>query len=257
MLGHRWPRIKHANSCQKHAGSSLRFLETAWLMCVIATQNKRRKTQPTTQPRNQRMHANDIAFGIEFETTLARQRHNANRRIPQRSASALVAQRLEGGTRLEHQDACTQPQGMRICFAHTSRCRRGSTGRGSTRRDQRRTGRGSTIRCGLHITVTWNGDAAALARLISLVGNHEKAIFASTGTRRRELTVYSKKIKHYGNKDDAKRRCEADRFHLLNLTHLAAGKNRIEFRAFAGTTNKTKAIGYLLMVLGIGRTRAE
>jgi hypothetical protein len=36
--------------------------------------------------------------------------------------------------------------------------------------------------CGLHITIEWNGDAAALARLISLVGNYERAIFASTGT---------------------------------------------------------------------------
>ena len=105
--------------------------------------------------------------------------------------------------------------------------------------------------CGLHITVTFNGDAAALARLISLVGNHEKAIFASTGTRRREQTVYTKRIKQYGNKDAAKNRCEADRYHLLNLTHLARGANRIEFRAFAGTLNKTKVIGYLMMVLGL------
>ncbi len=105
--------------------------------------------------------------------------------------------------------------------------------------------------CGLHITIEWTGDAAALARLISLVGNHEKAIFASTGTRRREQTVYSKKIKTYGNKDAAKRRCEADRYHLLNLTHLARGQNRIEFRAFAGTLNKTKVIGHLMMVLGL------
>jgi hypothetical protein len=53
------------------------------------------------------------------------------------------------------------------------------------------------------------------------------------------------------NKDAAKNRCEADRYHLLNLTHLAAGKNRIEFRAFAGTLNKTKVVGYLMMVLGL------
>lgn len=39
--------------------------------------------------------------------------------------------------------------------------------------------------CGLHLSIDWRGDAAALARLTSLVGNHEKAIFASTGTRRR------------------------------------------------------------------------
>ena len=63
--------------------------------------------------------------------------------------------------------------------------------------------------CGLHITVSWNGDAAALARLISLIGNHEKAIYASTGTRRRERNHWAKQIKTYGNKDAAKTRCEA------------------------------------------------
>ncbi|MDA7936817.1 amidoligase family protein, partial [bacterium] len=78
--------------------------------------------------------------------------------------------------------------------------------------------------CGLHITVSWNGDAAALARLISLIGHHEKAIYASTGTRRRERNRWAKQIKTYGNKDAAKDRCERDRYHLLNLTHLAAGK---------------------------------
>jgi hypothetical protein len=98
--------------------------------------------------------------------------------------------------------------------------------------------------CGLHLSIDWRGDAAALARPISLDGNHEKAIFASTGTRRREQTIYTKQIKQYGDKDAAKNRCEADRYHLLNLTHLAAGRNRIEFRAFAGTLNKTKVVGY-------------
>jgi len=63
--------------------------------------------------------------------------------------------------------------------------------------------------CGLHITLTFNGDTAALARLISLVGNHERAIFASTGSRRREHAVYTKKIKQYGDKDTAKSRCES------------------------------------------------
>ena len=32
---------------------------------------------------------------------------------------------------------------------------------------------------------------------------------------------------------------------------MARGKNRIEFRAFAGSLNKTKAVGYLMMCLGL------
>ncbi|WP_149495368.1 hypothetical protein [Roseiconus lacunae] len=51
-----------------------------------------------------------------------------------------------------------------------------------------------------------------MARLISLIANHEKAIYASTGTRRRERNQWAKQIKSYGNKDAAKTRCERDRY---------------------------------------------
>lgn len=105
--------------------------------------------------------------------------------------------------------------------------------------------------CGLHVTITFEGDANALARLISLVANHEKAIFASTGTHRREENRFTKKIKQYGNQDAAKQNCERDRYHVLNLTHLARGQKRIEFRAFAGTLNPTKIAGYIQMCLGL------
>ena len=115
------------------------------------------------------------------------------------------------------------------------------------------TARGAKVNstCGLHVTVEWTGDAAALARLISLIGNHEQAIFAATGTRRRARTIYTKQIKPYANQETAKARCEADRYHLLNLTHLARGENRLEFRAFAGTLNPVKVAGYIMMCLGL------
>ena len=35
------------------------------------------------------------------------------------------------------------------------------------------------------------------------------------------------------------------------MLNLARGNNRIEFRAFAGTLNKTKIIGYIQMCLGL------
>ena len=196
------------------------------------------------------MNANDIRFGIEFETTLPAndttpigsyhggtqvpwlptgwkaERDSSIRTLaPNRKGCEFVSPILCGVQGVQEVEAALDAinaHGARVNFS-----------------------------TGVHVTVTFDGDAAALARLISLVGNHEKAIFASTGTRRRERAVYSKKIKQYGNKEDAKRRCEADRYHLLNLTHLARGRNRIEFRAFAGTTNKTKVIGYLMMVLGL------
>ncbi|WP_146602564.1 amidoligase family protein [Novipirellula aureliae] len=81
-------------------------------------------------------------------------------------------------------------------------------------------GAGVNEGCGLHITITWNGDAAALARLISLIGNHERAIYASTGTKRRERNTWAKQIKSFGNKDAAKRNCEADQL-AFNTRDLA------------------------------------
>ena len=37
----------------------------------------------------------------------------------------------------------------------------------------------------------------------------------------------------------------------MNITHFASGKNRVEFLAFAGTLNRTKVLGYLMLCLGL------
>jgi hypothetical protein len=195
------------------------------------------------------MNANEIAFGIEFETTLPAADttpigpYHGGYQVPW----------LPEGWRAERDSSIRAALGRQACEFVSPKLR-GPEGLAQVEQaiDAINT-RGAKVNetCGLHITIEWNGDAAALARLISLVGNHERAIFASTGTRRREQTVYTKRIKQYGDKDRAKQRCEADRYHLLNLTHLARGKNRIEFRAFAGTLNKTKVVGYLMLCLGL------
>jgi hypothetical protein len=196
------------------------------------------------------MNANEIAFGIEFETTLPSSDttpigpYHGGFQVPW----------LPDGWRAER-DSSIRPETMdRKGCEFVSPKLRGIDGLKQVEEAiDAINARGARVNasCGLHVTIEWNGDAAALARLISLVGNHERAIFASTGTRRRERTTYTKQIKQYGDKDQAKNRCEADRYHLLNLTHLARGKNRIEFRAFAGTLNKTKVLGYLMMCLGL------
>ena len=196
------------------------------------------------------MRAKQIAFGIEFETTLPA--GDTTPIGPYHNGTQVPW--LPSGWKAERDSSIqTLAPNRKGCeFVSPKLC--GVAGlREVENAIDAINARGARVNpsCGLHITIEWTGDAAALARLISLVGNHEKAIFASTGTRRREQTVYSKKIKTYGNKDAAKRRCEADRYHLLNLTHLARGQNRIEFRAFAGTLNKTKVIGHLMMVLGL------
>lgn len=196
------------------------------------------------------MNANEIAFGIEFETTLP----NSDTTPIGPYHGGFQVPWLPDGWRAER-DSSIRPETMdRKGCEFVSPKLRGIEGLKQVEEAiDAINARGARVNasCGLHVTIEWNGDAAALARLISLVGNHERAIFASTGTRRRERTTYTKQIKQYGDKDQAKNRCEADRYHLLNLTHLARGKNRIEFRAFAGTLNKTKVLGYLMMCLGL------
>ena len=196
------------------------------------------------------MNANEIAFGLEFETTLPATDttpigpYHGGYQVPW----------LPEGWRAERDGSIRPESTARKGCEFVSPKLRGPEGLQQVMDAiDAIAERGAKVNssCGLHITVEWNGDAAALARLISLVGNHERAIFASTGTRNRERITYSKQIKLYGSKDTAKLRCESDRYHLLNLTHLKRGKNRIEFRAFAGTLNKTKVAGYVMMVLGL------
>lgn len=196
------------------------------------------------------MNANEIFFGIEFETTLPGSDttpigpYHAGHQVPW----------LPAGWKAERDSSIRPLTPTRKACEFVSPKLKGEAGlREVENAIEQINAHGARVNpsCGLHITLEWNGDAAALARLISLVGNHERAIFASTGTRHREQTIYTKQIKQYGDKHAAKQRCEADRYHLLNLTHLAQGKNRIEFRAFAGTLNATKVLGYLMMCLGL------
>lgn len=196
------------------------------------------------------MNVNEIAFGIEFETTIpntdttpigpyhcgtqvpwlptgwkAERDGSIQTTVPNHKGCEFISPKLKGAAGLSEVIAALEQINARGARVNPS--------------------------CGLHITVSWDGDSAALARLISLVGNHEKAIWASTGTKSRERSRFTKQVKHYGNADSAKARCEGDRYHLLNLTHLACGQNRIEFRAFAGTTSAIKVIAYVQMVLGL------
>jgi hypothetical protein len=196
------------------------------------------------------MNANEIAFGIELETTIP---CTDNTPIGPYHNGYQVPW-LPAGWKAERDGSIRPENNARKGCEFVSPILNGVEGvRQIENAIDQINARGGRVNssCGLHITVSWNGDAAALARLISLVGNHERAIYASTGTRKREQMIYAKRIKQYGNKDNAKSRCDSDRYHLLNLTHLTRSKNRIEFRAFGGTLNRTKVVGYLMMVLGL------
>jgi Putative amidoligase enzyme len=113
---------------------------------------------------------------------------------------------------------------------------------------------------GFHVHVGFDHtNAKALHRLVSLVANFEKALFAATGTHSREQNHYCQGISADHNFVTAFRATRvarpdlcSDRYHVLNLANLIShGKPTVEFRVFAGTTNALKATGYVRLCLGI------
>ena len=103
---------------------------------------------------------------------------------------------------------------------------------------------------GLHVHVGFRGeDAKALDRLITLTANFERAIYASTGTRSRERGRWCGSVQHLGNVETGRR---GGRYRVLNLTNLLTGtRPAVEFRAFAGTLNAGKIIGYVRLCVGL------
>ncbi len=103
--------------------------------------------------------------------------------------------------------------------------------------------------CGVHVTVGFTGDAAALARLVNIVASFEAGLYASTGTHNRERGRFCQSIKRHGNKDAALYEARTDRYHCLNLRNIGAG--RVEFRIFSGTTNAVKILAWVALCLGM------
>lgn len=109
--------------------------------------------------------------------------------------------------------------------------------------------------CGLHIHVGWTGDETATARLIHLVANFEKAIYATSGTHKRETGRWCASISRHGDAQTARQNAQIERYHVLNLTNLHAG--HVEFRVFCGSTNATKIVSYIRLCLALVAKAAE
>jgi hypothetical protein len=113
------------------------------------------------------------------------------------------------------------------------------------------------ISCGFHVHVGFDRrNRAALARLVATVANHEKGIYAVTGSVLREAgpycrTMFERSIRRV-HENDGLLHDSIDRYRLLNLTNIAepGGKPTVEFRAFAGTIDAITAIAYVKICVG-------
>ena len=203
------------------------------------------------------MNANEIAFGIEFETTLP----NSDTTPIGPYHDGYQVPWLPEGWKAERDSSIRTvsagPQRMRIRQPEASRLRRPATGR--SRRSTRSTPAERRVNADLRLPRNDRMERrrGRLGRLISLVGNHERAIFASTGTRRREQNDYSKKIKHYGNNDNAQAQLRSRS--LPPLEPDAPGPRKEPDRIPGLRRNAQQDQGRRLPddVPGIGRTRPE
>jgi hypothetical protein len=98
-----------------------------------------------------------------------------------------------------------------------------------------------------------------IRKLVNLVSNHEKALFAITGSKAREERHYCAPVK---DKLARAKDCTDDqmqvivlsagRYCSLNLTNIVGGSRpAVEFRTFAGTTSALKIVSYIQVCLGL------
>lgn len=219
----------------------------AWQCVRIRRERRVTQTAPCQEPTM--INANEIAFGVEIETTLP-----ASNDTPIGGYHrGLPVAWLPQGWKAERDGSIRQSYGRKACEFVSPKLKGEEGLREVTLACDAIKAAGGKVNetCGIHVTVTFDGDAAALARLVNLVGNHEKALYAVTGTHRREQGSYAKGLKRHGSPDAAKRNADYDRFHMLNLTHVAAGKNRVEFRVFSGSLNDDKIRAWIQLCLGL------
>jgi hypothetical protein len=104
--------------------------------------------------------------------------------------------------------------------------------------------------CRLHVHVGIDKTNTELTtKLITLVSNFEKAIYASTGTKRREQSRWCNGLNCYGNAEQAQASNRQNRYHVANLA--TGTKPTVEFRAFAATLDSVKLAGYVTLCVGL------
>ncbi|QDU88386.1 Putative amidoligase enzyme [Pirellulimonas nuda] len=196
------------------------------------------------------MTANDLTFGIEFETTMPAE-YGAIRGGYHRG---LQVEWLPQGWTAEG-DGSIYARGNRVGVEFVSPVLKGVDGLQqvlTVLAELKRRGARVNESCGLHIHVGgFTTSPVNLDRLTTMVSNFERAIYASTGTKKRERGSYCRGIRSV-TEIVARRVLPSDRYRVLNLTNVHSGRRpAVEFRAFAGTLNEVKVVGYLRMALGL------
>ena len=113
--------------------------------------------------------------------------------------------------------------------------------------------------CGLHIHVGIIPNNEIGNRcLIRLFAQHERAMFASTGTKKRENNQYCQPVtEKYRSLAKSAKITDMDaaqdiRYRALNLRNITGGRRpTVEFRLFAPTLNAIKILGHIYTCVGL------
>jgi hypothetical protein len=200
------------------------------------------------------MNANEMTFGIEIETHMP-----AGSVYPGNHGCGRQVDWLPAGWLADADPSIITPSSSRVACEFVSPVLAGADGLRQVVEviaEIKRRGGQVNASCGLHVHVGFDKrNTPAVGRLISLVSNHEKALYAVTGTRSREQgvgsryrTCWCKSVKQYGNKSAARHAASRDRYHLLNL---ATSKPTVEFRVFGASLNADKVCAYVRLCVGL------
>jgi hypothetical protein len=195
------------------------------------------------------MLANEMTFGVEIETHMPRGSVN-----PGCHGNGRQVDWLPAGWLADSDPSIIVPNDSRVKCEFVSPVLKGAEGLRQVCEvvaEIKRRGGQVNASCGTHVHVGFDKrNTPALGRLISLVANHEKAMYAATGTRNREQgagsryrTCWCKSMKQYGNKETAVARASHDRYHLLNIA--TGSKPTVEFRVFGASLNPVKLAAYI------------
>lgn len=212
------------------------------------------------------MNAADLTFGIEIECFLPADVVRQQRIVVGGYHAPVQVPGLPAGWKVGHDGSLHTTNRGRVGMEIVSPVLRGREGLEqvvAVLRILQGWGVSTNRSCGLHVHVgTGDGasqlacNAKALKNLMHLVAQFERALFAITGTKSREHNHYTgpvsdayRAIANITNVEQA--RPYANKYRALNIVPLWTSKRTVEFRVFQGTTNITKVVGYIQIVLGL------
>lgn len=213
------------------------------------------------------MNASDLTFGVELETTISR-----DSQIPVGGYHCGADVPGFPGWKAERDGSISYGPGQKPA-EFVSPVLQGADGiRNVLAMVEHIKANGGEVNtsCGFHVHVGVKGlTASQIKRVVRAFAKHEKALYASTGTTRREQGSYCHPIKDRTEYKAAFKDGDGipksafnpdmlvdnhdsfSRYHSLNITNLFGKRPAVEVRVFAGTLNPTKIVAYIRLCLAL------